>query len=78
MRTGHLLSCSRCSEFQRQGGKILTGIQAQKKGSQISELWEVAGVGLWLLCGPEVEGQSLWSSSGCSRRACFWGEGEVG
>lgn len=65
------------SEFQRED-EILTGIQAQKKGCQISELLEVEGVGLWLLFGQAVGAQSLWSSSGCSRRACFWGAGAVG
>lgn len=70
------ISCPRCFEFQREH-KILIGIQAQKKGRQISELWEVVGVGLWLLVAQAAGEQSPWSSSGCSRRACFWGEGEV-
>lgn len=68
---------SRHSELQRQD-KILTGIQAQKKGCQISVLLEVEGVGLWLLFGQAVGAQSRWSSSGCPHRACFWGEGAVG
>lgn len=53
--------------------KILTGIQAQKKGSQISELSEGVGVGFWLLFGQAVGERSLWSSSDCSS-----GVGEVG
>lgn len=48
-------------EFQKKG-KIFIGIQAQKKGRQIYELWEVAGVGLWLLfaqaVGEQAEGQT--------------------
>ena len=48
---------SRCSELQRED-KILTGIQAQKKGCQISVLLEVEGVGLWLLFGQAVGAQS--------------------
>lgn len=48
-------------------------IQAQKKGFQIFELLEGAGVVPWLLFGQAVGGQSLWSSSGCS-----WEVGEGG
>lgn len=71
------VSCSRCSEFWRPG-KTLSGIRAQKQGSQICGLWEEVEVGIGLLCGPAAEGQSLRSSSGHSRRACFLGEGEAG
>lgn len=51
------ISCPRCFEFQREN-KILIGIQAQKKGRQISELWEVVGVGLWLLVAQAAGEQS--------------------
>lgn len=71
------VSYSRCSEFRRPG-KTLSGIRAQKQGSQICGLWEEVEVGIWLLCGPAAEGQSLRSSSGRCRRACFWEEGEAG
>lgn len=50
---------------------IVTGAQTPKKGPRISELWEEAGVGLWLLFARAGEGQSPRSSSGC-----FWGAGE--
>lgn len=69
------VSCPRHFEFQKED-KIFIGIQAQKKGRQISELWEVAGVGLWLLFAQAVGEQSPRSSSGYCHRACFWGEGE--
>lgn len=45
--------CPRHSEMQG-GGEVLTGIQAQKKGCQISELSEAVAVGLWLLFGQAV------------------------
>lgn len=73
---GHLQPSSPRHSEVRSQEDILTGFQAQKTECLISELWEGAVGGLWLLFGQAVEVQSRWSSSGCSRRACFWGEVE--